>query len=258
MKKRKLRVSIITPSYNQGEFIHQTLTSILSQSYADVESIVMDGGSTDGTIHILQSFGSRCTWVSKKDGGQSAAINKGLQKCSGDIVAYLNSDDYYLPGTLQTVVRLFENHPEISWVVGDCLIVDQDGREIHKFIREFKKLIRFMYQPWMLGMINPIPQPAVFLRKSAMDEVGKFSESLHYTMDYEYWARFQSRWGVPLWCSQPLAAFRIHVASKGSQHYPKQFAEELKVARKYFSNPLVHSLHKLTVTCILTAYKLLK
>lgn len=258
MKKQKPLVSIITPSYNQAAYISQTLTSVLEQSYQNIESIVMDGGSTDGTIRILRLFGPRCHWVSQHDGGQSAAINAGLAKCSGDIIAYLNSDDYYLPGTLKTIVRLFEQHPEKNWIVGDCLIVDENGHEIHSMIRRFKKLIRAHYRPWMLGVINPIPQPAVFLRASAIEAVGVFSESLQYTMDYDYWVRFQARWGTPLFSPKPLAAFRIHAHSKGTQNYEKQFAEELNVSERYFSNPLVHSLHKLTVTCILTAYKLIK
>ncbi len=258
MKKSHPLVSIVTPSFNQGSFIRQTLESIRKQHNVQAQSIVMDGGSTDQTVAILRSIHENILWESKRDKGQSEALNKGVLKATGSIIGYLNSDDYYLPHSLETVTDIFKSHPEVVWVCGDCLIVDEAGREMHSFIRLFKRLIRKVYQPWMLTILNPFPQPAVFWRREVIETVGKFNQKLHFTMDYEYWLRIQAQYGKPYMIDRPLAAFRIHTTSKGKTQYMSQFQEEIEVSNRFESNIFRRWLHKLSVACILSAYKQIK
>ncbi len=252
------KISIITPSFNQAHFIKKTLDSILSQAYQHVEIIVMDGGSSDETVSILRSYGSKISFESKKDKGQTDAINKGLKHASGDIIAYLNSDDYYLPNTLLTVAKLFSNNPHIHWIVGDAVIVDEQEKEIQPLIRLFKRMWRFLYQPWLLAILNPIPQPSVFLRREVIEQIGPFDENLRYTMDYEYWIRVQQKFGKPFFLKQPLSAFRIHGASKGTTAFDKQFTEELAVSTNYFPSSILQFLHRLHIGLIKLVYSGIK
>jgi glycosyltransferase involved in cell wall biosynthesis len=258
MKNAKLSFSIITPSFNQGAFLRQTIESVLTQKYIPVQYIVMDGGSTDDSKAILKSYGKKLWWQSKRDKGQSDAINQGLKKATGDIIAYINSDDYYLPGALYTVAQIFLENPEVMWVVGDALIVDERGEHIQSFIQKYKQFWRKIYQPYVLNVLNPLPQPAVFWRATATQKIGAFNQELHYTMDYEYWHRLQKTFGPPHRIKTPLAAFRIHKGSKGVTAYQKQFQEEEKVEITYNRNLLLHLLHKLHNQCILLAYGLIK
>ncbi|MBP9699673.1 glycosyltransferase [Candidatus Woesebacteria bacterium] len=258
MTLKKPLFSIITPSYNQGVFISTTVESVLHQDVKDVEHIIMDGGSNDSTLDVLKSFGKRIVVESKPDNGQAHAINKGMKIANGQILAYLNSDDYYLPGALQTVEAIFEENPNVQWVVGDAQIVDANGNEIQSFVRAYKSLLRKIYFPNLLGILNPIPQPSVFFRASAVKKIGLFNESLSYTMDYEYWWRLQNQFGSPYFVNTALSAFRIHQNSKGGSSYRKQFDEEQLVASRFTSSSLLLHLHALHNRCILAAYSILK
>lgn len=258
MTPKKPLFSIITPSYNQGAFISTTVESVLNQDVEDVEHIIMDGGSSDNTLHVLKKYGKKIFVESKKDNGQAHAINKGLKVASGEIIAYLNSDDYYLPGALRTVAGIFKDHPTVQWIVGDAQIVDAGGNEIQSFVRLYKSLLRKIYSPGLLSVLNPIPQPSVFFRASAVQEIGPFNESLSYTMDYEYWWRLQNRFGSPYFVNAALSAFRIHQNSKGGSSYAKQFTEEQLVASRFTTSGLLLRLHALHNRCILAAYSILK
>src|SRR5262245_25539695 len=128
-----MRISIITPSFNQAQFIRRTIDSVLSQDGDfELDYRVVDGGSTDGTIDILKSYGDRLAWTSESDRGQVDAINKGLARADGDIVSWLNSDDTLMPGALQRIVSAFEQHPETEWVHGRCPIIDEHDREVRQ------------------------------------------------------------------------------------------------------------------------------
>jgi len=125
-------VSIITPSFNQAAFLERTIRSVLEQDYRNIEYLVVDGGSTDGSLDIIHKYASRLTWwMSEKDNGQAEAINKGFDHAQGDIVAWLNSDDYYLPGTVSVVVKAFDRHPQASMIYGNLLAVDEFDRTIN-------------------------------------------------------------------------------------------------------------------------------
>lgn len=283
---------IVTPSYNQSQFIQQTIDSVLSQTKVSVEYVVMDGGSTDDTVSILKKYGKQLRWISEKDKGQTDAINKGMgvvkrfqipdssvirskdlhksqntirSTSSGEhhqpqiFFAYINSDDYYLhPEVFSTVAQEFANHPDKQWVVGDAVIVDEKGKRIQSLIQFYKKLIRSIFPSWILFVLNPYPQPATFVRWSAVQDIGTFNEDLRYTMDYEYWLRLRKAFGEPIILHRELSAFRIHGLSKGGSQFDSQFAEELTVAKQFTRNPVALLLHRMHNWLILTVYSGIK
>jgi glycosyltransferase involved in cell wall biosynthesis len=247
------RISIVTPSYNQGDFIRRTADSILNQGYPDLEYIVMDGGSSDGTVEILKEYGSRITWFSEKDRGQAHAINKGLQMATGDVVAYVNSDDELEPGALWHVGRRFAARPEIMWATGKCRIIDRDGTETRKLITRYKNAWLAFNNYSVLLILNYISQPATFWRRQALDTVGYFDESLHYTLDYDYWLRLSQQYRLHV-IHHYLARFRVHPSSKGGTAAPVQFDSELAVAKRYMRSGALIALHRLHAQLIVTAY----
>lgn len=251
------KISIITPSFNQGQFIEETITSVLTQQYPHVEYWVIDGGSTDNTVSILKKYQKHLRFVSEKDRGQTHAINKGIKKSTGEIIGYLNSDDVLAPGALKTVGALFRDHPEAAWLTGEYRIINAHGTTIQPYVTWYKRLLRLTANKQVLSVANYISQPSTFWRRSAMQRVGLFDERLRYCMDFQYWLRlFQE--SPPLICNQELSSFRIHGASKGGSAYEKQFAEEHAVLKATTSNPLILLLHKLHASAIVGAYKLLK
>jgi glycosyltransferase involved in cell wall biosynthesis len=257
---------IVIPSFNQGGFIAETLDSTLVQggSGFEVRVYVMDGGSTDGTDGVLKKYGKRIFWVSEKDRGQTDAINKGLRfvlkdaDLENDIFAYLNSDDYYLDGAFEVAAREFANNPDKSWLVGDCRIVEEKGNEIQPKVRGYKNFWRSFLSKNLLLILNPIAQPAVFMKLKAVKAAGEFDQNLRYTMDYEYWLRMWEMFGAPINIDKELSAFRIHGSSKGSTSFESQFAEQLAVAKKYSQNQALLALQVLHNKLITTVYKLIK
>ncbi|MFQ5353946.1 MAG: glycosyltransferase family 2 protein [Thermodesulfobacteriota bacterium] len=250
------RISIITPSYNQGHFIEATIRSVLDQGYPNLEYIVMDGGSTDDTISILKKYDNDLKWVSEPDEGQSHAINKGLAMATGDIVAYLNSDDLYEAGSLQKAADFFTSHPKTMWLTGRCRIIDEQNREFRGFIADYKNFLLARYNYNILLITNFICQPATFLRREAIVELGDFDESQHRVMDYEYWLRIGRKYRPGI-INAPLASFRVYRESKTSSSFTRTFAEELTVARRYSSSLLIDTLHYLSCMAICTAYTVL-
>ncbi|MFZ0041628.1 MAG: glycosyltransferase family 2 protein, partial [Solirubrobacteraceae bacterium] len=189
-----MKLSIITPSYNQAPFIERTIDSVLSQNYPDLEYIVMDGGSTDGTVDILKRYSSDLVWTSEPDGGQSDAINKGLRIANGDVVAFLNSDDTYVAGALAKVAAYFESHPQTMWAYGKCRIIDEHDQEIRRPITWYKNMMLRRYSFRKLLAENFISQPSTFWRRCLHDEIGYLNEEEHFVMDYEFWLRAGQRY----------------------------------------------------------------
>lgn len=181
------KVSIITPSYCQGSFIRTTIESVLQQDYANIQYIVVDGASTDETVDILKQYEGLLTWISEPDEGQTDAINKGIRMADGDIIAYLNSDDIYLPGTISRVVREFNSHPEVEFLYGDFHAIDERGDLLCKM-----KTIPFDHNI-LLYDANYISQPASFYRYSLFENIGMFDAKLQYLMDYEFFLRAAKR-----------------------------------------------------------------
>lgn len=225
--------SIITPSFNQGRFIKATLDSILQQDYPHVESLVMDGGSTDDTRAVLQAYGDpRLTWVSEADGGQADAINKGLRRAQGDILAYLNSDDIYLPGALRTVADYFAAHPQAAVVYGDCVGIDINGDSLGLTLRgQPAHLETFLVKR------TYVPQPSAFWRREVTEAIGLFDDGLHYAMDRDYWVRMLLAGCSLAYLDRPLAAFRFHAESKTVSQAHRFWHDLRRIVEKTYAAP---------------------
>ncbi|HRY82200.1 MAG TPA: glycosyltransferase family 2 protein [Candidatus Moranbacteria bacterium] len=253
-----MKISIITPSYNQATFIEKTLLSVLDQNYPNLEYIIMDGGSTDGTIEILKKYSDRIIWKSEKDNGQSDAINKGLKIATGDIVAYLNSDDTYEPNTLKKVANFFQKNPETKWVYGKCKIIDESDQEIRKPITVYKNWLLRKYSYQKLLSENFISQPATFWKREIHSKIGFLNENEHYCMDYEFWLRIGQKYDTGV-LDDYLANFRYHTDSKSGGVNKKQFQDELRLAKKYGNkNKLSVALHYINYWKIVTIYQLMQ
>jgi len=249
-------IGIITPSYNQGAFISETIDSVLGQDYPGVVYRVIDGGSTDGTLAVLRSYGSRVDWVSEPDEGQASAINKGMRGLSTDIVAFINSDDAYLPGALSTVAAYFADHPDAVWLTGDHFLIDARGKHIRSYESAYKRMLRRRPTLARLAMANYIVQPSTFWRKTLLDEIGFFDESLRYCFDYDFWMRALQRHPLHV-VGRPLSLFRVHGASKGGSEFGRQFAEEHVVLKRYVSHKSTLALHRIHASLIVFAYRLM-
>jgi glycosyltransferase involved in cell wall biosynthesis len=181
------RISVVTPSFNQGQFLERTIRSVLDENYPDLEYIVIDGGSTDQSVEVIKRYESQLAyWVSEPDGGQSNAINKGLRRATGTILAWLNSDDCYLPGTLQTIAETALAHPAAGAYVGAGDVVDVSERVIRHAEPPSNISLETMYQ-WMRG--RDFMQPSCFFRDTAWRAVAPLDESIHIAFDVDLWMR---------------------------------------------------------------------
>ena len=253
------KITIITPSFNQGNFIEQTIQSILGQGYPNLEYIVMDGGSTDGTLEILKHYEKQLTWYSEKDSGQTNAINKGLNLVTGDVIGFVNSDDYLEPEALLKVGKFFTSHPQANWLTGKCRIVDANGRETRKIITFYKNIFLFLASYRILFVLNYISQPATFWRKKITEEMGKFDELDPYTFDYEYWLRIGGH-NKLFTHHDYFANFRVHSNSKSfnlSNHQYEQFDSQLKMAGRHTSSRFLLRLQVFHNHLIIFLYKYL-
>lgn len=250
-------ISAVMPSYNQAKYLREALDSILSQNYPNLEVIVMDGGSTDGSVDILKSYGEKISWVSEKDKSQSDAINKGLKKARGDIIAWLNSDDVYFEGAFLAIGRYFAQHADVMWLFGRAIIIDQDSREIRRWVTRYKNFFLPRYSYDSLLAQNYISQMAVFFRREAVNEIGYIDESLQFAMDYDYWLRMGAKY-KPAYLPQYFGKFRLHNASKTIADSKLSFDSDFSTARKY-SGGKWHLIlfHKIFHLCIIVLYPLL-
>lgn len=206
--ERSPRISIVTPSYNQAQFLERTIISVLNQGYPNLEYIIIDGGSTDGSLEIIKKYERYLAyWVSEPDKGQSDALNRGFARSTGEILAWLNSDDMYLPEALFKVADMFRKHPSAALVYGDYIKVDADDRCV-----ALRRQPSFDYQI-CLHSYTIAMQPASFFDRKAFFEVGGLDPSLHYTMDYDLILRL-ARYGEVLHIGEYVAAFRFHSACK--------------------------------------------
>ena len=250
------KITIITPSYNQAQFIERTIRSVLDQNYPELEYIVMDGGSTDGTIEILKRYEQRLKWNSQKDEGQADAINKGMMRATGDILAYLNSDDVLEPDALRLVAGYFMSHPKTMWLTGKCRIIDEQDREGRRLITAYKNFLLRRWTYSLLLVTNPISQPATFWRRAVIDECGLFEKSEHLVMDYDYWLRIGRKYPLSV-LDDYLAAFRVYATSKTSSSFLITFRRELELARRYSPSRALNALHFLSYAGIASVYYVL-
>ncbi len=201
-------VSIVTPSYNQAQFLEATIRSVLSQDYPCLEYIIVDGGSTDGSLEIIQKYADRLAWwVSEPDRGQTDAINKGFAHAHGEIFAWLNSDDTYEPDAVRGAVQFLLEHPQVGMVYGDANFIDEEGRVIGKFDArqtDYRRLRR--------GYVH-IPQQAAFFRASLWHQIGPLDPSFYFAMDYDLWVRIAARAPI-VYVPRTWANFRLHLHGK--------------------------------------------
>lgn len=227
------RISVITPNFNGAAYLDRCLSSILSQREHDVdlECIVVDGASTDDSLGIIEGYGPRIDHVvSEKDNGPASAINKGFRLATGDLIAWLNADDWYTPGALRRVVDAFASHPEHALGFGRCLIVDEQDQEIRRGITRFKEAFFPVSSRFTIQSINYISQPAMFFRREAFMRAGPLREDLKAAWDYDLTLRLWRQGGGFRIDGPPLAAFRWHAGSISGQHFRRQFKEEFDVA----------------------------
>jgi len=220
-------VSIVTPSYNQARFLEQTILSVLNQSYDHIEYIVIDGGSTDGSVDILETYADRIDyWVSEEDRGQTDAINKGLERATGEIMAWINSDDTYQPHAVQEVVAFFNEHPQVGMVYGDANIIDEEGHVIGEFNAQ-----QTSYRRLRRGGVY-IPQPAAFWRGALWHEVGPLDPSFYFAMDYDLWLRLADISQLAYHRGHTWANFRVHGESKTITADARCWDEMLQIHRR--------------------------
>jgi len=204
-------VSIVTPSYNQAQFLEEAIRSVLEQDYPHIEYIIYDGGSTDGSVEIIKNYERHLAyWVSEKDKGQSAAINKGWKRAAGQIYTWLNSDDKLEPGAVRTVVKAFQDNPHAGVVHGDLCFLDREGHELglaHGALSDFDRLLR--------DGQDHVFQPGSFFRAVLVNQVGLLDETLHMSMDYDLLLRL-AQVSEMVYVPRVLACYRIHAATKSS------------------------------------------
>jgi glycosyltransferase involved in cell wall biosynthesis len=204
------KLTIITPSFNQAGFIEKTLRSVLDQGYENLEYIVVDGGSSDGSVDIIRLYEDRLAWwVSEPDGGQTDALNKGLRRATGDIVAYINSDDYYLPDAFDAAVAGLERSGA-RWVAGKCQFVNVHEDDDHTWVPSLpvKGRHRWVLDPWA------VPQAATFWRRELFERHGLFREDMHYVFDTEFGVRLALAGELPALVEEPLAVRVVHDEAK--------------------------------------------
>jgi len=220
-------VTVVTPSFNQGQFIEETILSVLNQDYPKIEYLVIDGGSTDNTLEVLRKYEDRVRWISEFDSGQSHAINKGFRMARGEILCWLNSDDIYEPGAIRAAVEYLVAHPDTMLVYGEGNLISPKG----DFLQRFPYTRPF--DLWALVyLIDFILQPTTFFRRTVIEEVGFLNENLHWCMDLEYWLRIGSRFKL-VYVPHLMASARLYTDTKTSTGGAKRLKEIFFVLRKY-------------------------
>jgi glycosyltransferase involved in cell wall biosynthesis len=215
-----MKLTIITPSFNQARFLEKTIRSVTEQGYDDLEYFVLDAGSTDGSVDILRRYDDRITWwVSERDDGQTDALNRGLARATGDVVGYVNSDDYYLPGAFEHATSLLAS-TGARWAIGAARVEDHLGHEMHSWVpeRPTKRRHWWIIEPW------GYPQPSTFWRREIFEEFGPFRRDLHYVFETEFGLRLLLAGVMPATSSRELAVRVAHPEAKSWDHAP--FARE--------------------------------
>jgi glycosyltransferase involved in cell wall biosynthesis len=217
-------VSIVTPSFNQARYLESTIRSMLGQEYPRLEYIIVDGGSTDGSVEVIKKYeGQLAWWVSEKDRGQTDAINKGFLQAGGEIFAWLNSDDTYEPGAVGEAVRFLIEHPEVAMVYSDCNYIDEEGRVIGRF-----PAAQTDYRRLRQGYVH-IPQQTMFFRAHYWKELGPLDPSFYFAMDYDLWTRIAARAPLRYIPGQTWANFRLHGTGKTMAADDRCWPEMLRV-----------------------------
>jgi glycosyltransferase involved in cell wall biosynthesis len=248
-------ISIVTPCLDAAATIEETIASLRAQDYPQLEHVVVDGGSTDGTLEILDRLGVR--YVSEPDRGRADAANKGVGLTSGEIVAWLNADDVYEPGALLAVGEAFARNPAANWVTGYCPIVDGDGAEIRGAVTGYKNWLLRHYSFGLYLTQNFVSDPATFVRRAALP-AGPFDERYAISHDYDVWLQVAAQ-GDPVVLEQPLSRFRMAAGTVSMEGFERQFREHAEVARRHGAgHPLAVAVNRLMSRLIVLVYRLLR
>lgn len=232
-----MKLSIVTPSFQQAKYLEQTITSVLSSQRLPDEYFVIDGGSTDGSLEIIQRYAERLTgWVSEKDRGQANAINKGFAMCSGDVLGWLNSDDTIEPEAYTQILQAFERDPDLAIVYGNVNSIDAEGTIFNR--QTFKQ-----FSITDLACFNIISQPAVFFRRSAWEAAGQLDESYHYLLDHHLWLRLATQ-GKTLYLPKVLANARYHADAKNIAAAAKFGEEAFRIAEWMSTYPALQAIYQ--------------
>jgi glycosyltransferase involved in cell wall biosynthesis len=238
-------ISIVTPSYNQGQFLEETIRSVLLQGYPDLEYIIIDGGSTDNSLEVIKKYEKYvANWVRERDRGQSHAINKGFKRCKGTIVAWLNSDDLYLQNALSRVALAFAANPTAGVIFGRTRQIDASSKDQGELWGE---PLPFQLTTHLIA--NQFPQQGAFIRNAIFEQVGYLREDLHFPIDYEFWIRISLKFPI-IYVPQFWAAFRVHpqqktyVPSVAEASEMLQVYHELRLDLRFQQKPLRQSWRK--------------
>ena len=217
-----LKFSVIIPSYNQADYLEETILSVINQTYTNYDIYILDGGSTDHSVDIIKKYETHLKyWHSKKDKGQSDAINQGLEMCDGDIIAWINSDDTYLPDTFKIVANYFSDNKSCNILYGNFYFTDSIGT----ILRKVKISKNISYDKMLFH--NYLGQPAVFFTKKGVDEVGLLDADYHYVMDWEYWLRWMKKYKLH-YSNNYFSTYRLQEDAKTSQQGDDKFGNEIK------------------------------
>lgn len=240
------KISIVTPTLNQADFLEGTIRSVVGQDYPNLEYIIQDGGSTDGSLNIIKRFAQLypevIKWESKKDKGQVDAINKGLKKATGSVLAYLNGDDLYQVGALARVGEYFASYPDTLWLTGRGDVIDEKGKKIYAWVTAYKNLLlKLNFYPFLLA-VNYITQPATFLSRRAYLNYGPFTGTKNYVMEYGLWLRL-GKIKMPAVIDDYLASFRLTPENISATSFKDLLSLDYQIARKYTNNPVILFCH---------------
>lgn len=221
-------VSIITPSFNQARFLEQTIQSVVTQDYPNLEYIVIDGGSTDGSVEIIRKYSDRISyWISRKDNGQAEAINEGFKRATGKYIAWLNSDDLYLPGCIQTAVKALENAPDAAMAFGQVDVINEQGRRVGMF-----RPVSYQFENLLTYKII-LPQQAAFFRRQILDKIGVLNTNLHFALDHEFFLRIGAYYPITD-IPNVIAQYRLSSINKGTTLRYKWAEEFVRVLDIFF------------------------
>jgi len=226
------RITIVTPSYNQASFLEETIRSVLLQQYPNLEYIIMDGGSTDGSVEIIRKYEPWLAyWQSEKDGGQAEAINNGWKRATGYAVTWLNSDDLLVPGALWESVQTLGAADGPDMVYGDNIIIDGNSTQLRTLTGR-----PFSPEAVLVKGINPVPQPGFLMKREVIDQIGLLDRTLHFAMDFDYWVRMALSGLRAQHIPRTLAMFREHLEAKTSKAYVTRINDRYRIYEKTYNS----------------------
>lgn len=242
------KISIVIPSFNKAKYIERTIESIFLQHYPNFEIIIMDGGSTDGTLKIIEKFAKEypqiISYQSKKDKGQWDAINKGFRIAKGKILSYVNADDEYLPGAFSEIERMYRTNIDALWFAGRGRVIDKESLRIAKWLTFYKNLLLTINNQSLLLIVNYLMQPSIFITKKTWKRFGPFIGYKNFVLEYDLWLKI-SKIKMPVTTTKYLSSFRIEPDTISASSSESLLEQDEKILEKYTGSSLIKFLHKL-------------